>query len=138
MKEHRYLAWKNLEKKYCPGHAAAALSDLREVIGEFFLFDDEKPVFIRLDQPKVVEALHKQADPWPRGAHHLGEFFMGNLEFDTNAARIFLTQGAGELQQRLTQTLFAIHCHQVGDDLLLIGNAHRQIAHEALKQRVAA
>ena len=103
MKEHCYLAWKNLEKKYCPGDAAAALSDLSEVISEFFFFDDEKPVFIRLDQPKVMKSLHKQADPWPRCAHHLGEFFMGNLEFDTNAARIFLADGAGELQQRLTQ-----------------------------------
>ena len=41
-------------------------------------------------------------------------------------------------QLRFSQSLFAVHRHQVGDDLLLIGDAHRQVAHEALKQRVAA
>ena len=50
---------------------------------------------------------------------------MGNLQLDANAARIFLAQRAGELQKRFTQPLLAIHRHQVGDDLLLVGNAHR-------------
>jgi len=36
------------------------------------------------------------------------------------------------------QSLFAIDRHQIGDDLLLIGNPHCQILHETLKQRVAA
>src|SRR5215472_2631471 len=60
MKEHRYLAWKNLEKKYCPGHAVAALSDLREVIGEFFLFDDEKPsLFVSISQRLWKRCINK-------------------------------------------------------------------------------
>jgi hypothetical protein len=46
--------------------------------------------FVGLDQPKVVEALHKQADPWSGRAHHLGQFFAGNLQFDADAARVLL------------------------------------------------
>jgi len=34
--------------------------------------------------------------------------------------------------------LLAIHRPQISDDLLLVRNAHGQVAHEALKQRVAA
>ena len=34
---------------------AAALGNLREVIGEFVFFDDEKVIFIGLNQPKVDE-----------------------------------------------------------------------------------
>jgi hypothetical protein len=92
-----YLVLKNLEKKHRVARrsCAAALGDLREVIGEFVFFDDEKVIFIRLDQPKVVEALHKQADPWSRRAHHLGQLFMGNLQLDANAARIFLAPACG-------------------------------------------
>ena len=47
---------------------------LSEVIGEFLFFDDEKAIFIRLNQPKVMKSLHKQADPRAGRAHHLGEF----------------------------------------------------------------
>jgi hypothetical protein len=42
--------------------AAAALNDLREVIVEFLLFDDEKPVFIGLDQPQVREFASDRKD----------------------------------------------------------------------------
>jgi hypothetical protein len=55
---------------------AAALGDLSEVIGELPFFDDEKAISIRLDQPEVMKSLHKQADPRPRRAHHLGQFFV--------------------------------------------------------------
>ena len=48
------------------------LGDLRQVVGEFVFLDDEKMVFIRFDQPKIAESLHKQADPRPRRTHHLG------------------------------------------------------------------
>ena len=95
-------------------------------------------ILIRLNQPKVMEPLHEQADPRPRRADHLGQFFMGNLELDTNAARIFLAHGAGQLQQRLAQPLLAIDRDEIGDDLLLVGYAHRQVAHEPLIQRVVA
>ena len=65
-----------LEIKYREGwrRCAAAIGDLSEVIGEFLFFDDEKAIFIRLNQPKVMKSLHKQADPRAGRAHHLGEF----------------------------------------------------------------
>ena len=75
----------------------ARLGDLREVIGKFLFFDNEKAVAIGLDQSKVVEALHKQADPWPRRADHLGQFFVGNPQFDADAARILFTHCASQL-----------------------------------------
>jgi hypothetical protein len=80
-----------------PQNCAAPLGDLSEVIGEFGFFDDEKAISVRLNQPKVVEALHKDADPRPRRAHHLRQFFMGNLQFDANAARVLLTHCPGQL-----------------------------------------
>jgi hypothetical protein len=62
----------------CPA-ALAKLGDLSEVIGEVVFFDDEKAISVGLNQPQVVEALHKDADPRPGRAHHLGQFFVGNL-----------------------------------------------------------
>jgi hypothetical protein len=58
------------------GGLAAALGNLGEVIGELFFLDDEKPIFIRLNQPEIVKSLHKQAHPRPRRAHHLRQFFV--------------------------------------------------------------
>jgi hypothetical protein len=63
------------EKNYRAGRAAV-LGDLGEVSSELAFFDDEKPIFIRLNQPEVMKSLHKQADPRPRRAHHLGQFFV--------------------------------------------------------------
>ena len=51
---------------------AAALGDLGEVSRELVFFDDEKPISIRLNQPEIVKALHKQTDPRPRRPHHFG------------------------------------------------------------------
>jgi hypothetical protein len=42
------------------------------------------------------------------------------------------------VQQRLAQSLFAVDRRQIGDDLLLVGDSHRQVLHEAREQRVAA
>jgi hypothetical protein len=64
---------------HCSRRCPAALGDLSEVIGEVVFFDDEKAISVGLNQPQAVEALHKQADPRPGRAHHLGQFFMGNL-----------------------------------------------------------
>ena len=50
----------------------------------------------------------------------------------------FLPMVRASCNKRLAQPLFAIHRHQIGDDLLLVGNAHGQVSREALKQRVAA
>jgi len=36
------------------------INDLSEIVGEFLFFDDEKAISISLDQPEIVEALHKQ------------------------------------------------------------------------------
>ena len=63
---------------------------------------------------------------------------MGNLQLDANAARVLLAHGAGQLQQRLGQPLFAVRRDQIGDDVLLVGDAHRQVAYKSLRQRVAA
>ena len=63
---------------------------------------------------------------------------MRYLQFDASALLVLLAQCARQLQQRLAQSLLAVHRHQIGDDLLLVGNAHRQVAHETFKQRVAA
>jgi len=60
---------------------------------------------------------------------------MRNLQFDADAARVFLAEFAGQLQQGLAQPLFAVHGHQVGDDLLLVGNAHRKVLHKVLPQK---
>ncbi len=57
---------------------------------------------------------------------------------DANAARAFLAEFARQLQQHLAQSLFAVNRHQVGDDLLLVSDPHRQVLREALKQRVMA
>jgi hypothetical protein len=37
----------------------AALSDMSKILGELILFDDEKVILVRLDQPKIVKTLHK-------------------------------------------------------------------------------
>jgi hypothetical protein len=115
----------------------AALGDVSQVISELLLFDNEKVIFIRLNQPHIPKPLHKHADPGPCGADHFRQFFMRDFQFDADAARIFLAEFARQLQQHLAQSLFAIDRHQAGDDLLLIGNPHRQVLREALKQRVA-
>jgi len=73
------------------------LGNLSEVIDKLVFFDDEKVFLIRLNQPEVAEALHKQADPRSRRAHHLGQLFMGYLQLDANAARIFLAHCLGQL-----------------------------------------
>jgi hypothetical protein len=52
---------------------------------------------------------------------------MRNLQFDAYAPRVFLAEGARQLQQRLTQSLFAVNRHQIGDDLLLVSDPHRQV-----------
>jgi hypothetical protein len=89
-KNYRELSW----------ISTAALGDLSEVSGELLFFDDEEVVCVRLDQSQVPEALHKLADPGPCGTNHLRQFFMRNLRFDANAARIFLAYRARQLQQR--------------------------------------
>jgi hypothetical protein len=48
--------------------------------------------------------------------------------------RVSLAQCATELQKRLAQPLLTVHRHQIGDDLLLIGNAHGQVRDKPLKQ----
>ena len=45
----------------------------------------------------------------------------------------FLPMVRASCNKRLAQPLFAIDRHQVGDDLLLVGNAHRQVAHETFE-----
>ena len=35
------------------------LGDLSEIIGKFFLFDNEEPILIGLDQSKIMKSLHK-------------------------------------------------------------------------------
>ena len=77
--------------------ALPALGDLREIIDEFVFFDDQEMILIGLDQAEIMKPLHKQTDPRPGRADHLGEFFVGNLELDANTARIFLAHRARQL-----------------------------------------
>jgi hypothetical protein len=42
----------------------------------FFSLDGEKAIQVGLNQPEVSKALHKQTDPRPRRANHLGQFIM--------------------------------------------------------------
>jgi hypothetical protein len=64
-------------------------------------FDDEKVILIRLDQAQVSKSLHEHADPRPRRAHHLGEFFVRDLKLDANAAGIFhpIVFGTGLIEE---------------------------------------
>ena len=59
---------------------------------------------------------------------------MRYFQFDASATRLFLAQRARQLQQRLAQSLLAVHRHQIGDDLLLVSNAHGQISDKPLEQ----
>jgi hypothetical protein len=96
-----------VEKKYraAPDDGAAFLGILQRVIGEFVFLDDEKMIAIGFDQSQVAKFRHEDADPRPRRADHLRQFFMGNLQLDADAARVLLAHGAGQLQQRLAQPL---------------------------------
>jgi hypothetical protein len=53
-----------------------AFGKLSKVISELLFPDAEKLICVRLNQPEVMKALHKHADPGPRRAHHLRQFFM--------------------------------------------------------------
>jgi hypothetical protein len=81
-----------VEKKYraAPDNGTAFLGILQKVIGEPVFLDDEKAISIRLDQPKATKPLHKPADPRPRRADHLRQFFMGNLQLDRMLRGSFL------------------------------------------------
>jgi hypothetical protein len=68
----------------------------------------------------------------------LNLIFLGNLQLDADDVPVLLAHGAGQLQQRLAQLLLGVHPHQNSHNLLLLHNAHRQVAHEPLRQRVAA
>ena len=92
----------------------AALGDVSQVVSELHFFDNEKVIFIRLNQPQIPKPLHKHADPGPCGTDHFRQFFMRDFQFDADAARIFLAECARQLQQRLAQSLFAVNRHQVG------------------------
>ena len=54
------------------------------------------------------------------------------LKLDPNTARVLLSKRARQLQQCLAQPLLAIYRYQIGDDLLLVCDAHCEIAHESL------
>jgi len=88
-----------IRKKYAlRQRRRAALGDLRQVVGQLLFFDNEKTFLVSLNETEIVESLHEQADARPRRANHLGKFFMGDLELDTDTARIFLAHGARQLQ----------------------------------------
>ena len=63
---------------------------------------------------------------------------MGYLQLNADAAWVILAQCAGQLRRRLAQPLLAIHRRKIGDDLLLVRDTPGQIAHETLRQGVAA
>ena len=52
------------------------LADLSQVISQFLFFDNEKVIFARFNQAKISKSLHKQADPRPCCADHIGKLFV--------------------------------------------------------------
>jgi hypothetical protein len=76
--------------------------DLVEVLGKLAFFDDEKAILVRFYKTKIVKSLHKKTNTGTRGSNHFGQFFVGNSEFDANAAGVFLTHSTRQLQQRLS------------------------------------
>lgn len=109
-----------------------------QVSSEFVFLDDKRSPEVSLNQAEVLKSVYKLSDPGPCRSYHLGQLFMRYLQFDAKAARLFLAECVRQLQQRLAEPLLAIHRHHIGDELLLVGNAPGQIAHETVKQRVAA
>jgi hypothetical protein len=106
------------------------------------LFELFSPSIIRWCRAKPLD---------PRRKVYASHFLWCFVPFGATAVRLLkhtkltqchvltsLAEFACQLQQRLAQPLFAINHQQVGDHLLLLGNAHHQILHEALKQRVMA
>src|SRR6266576_3392646 len=62
-----------------------------------------------------------------------------NSSWETfSSIRMLCGSFLGQLQQRLIQPLLVVHRHKIGDDLVLVRNAHGQIAQETLSQGVAA
>jgi len=74
---------------------ASSLGDLSEVSRKLIFFNDEKVLGAHFSQPEVSESLHKHADPRPGRFDHLGQLLI--LEFDANAARVFLAESARQL-----------------------------------------
>lgn len=114
----------------------AVLEDRCEISRELVFLDDQMVLCVVLDQVEVSKSLHEHADPRPRSAHHSRQFFVRDLHLDANAPRIFLAELSGDLQQRLPKALLAINRHEIGDDLLLVGNSHGQILDKAFEERV--
>jgi hypothetical protein len=87
----------SMRSRICEG----ALGDLSQIFGELLFFSAEAAILMRLNQPKVTKSQHKRTDPRPRRSHHLGQFFIRNLELDTNAARAVLDHGEAELAENI-------------------------------------
>ena len=61
-----------------------------------------------------------------------------DISVDASALLVLPAQCARQLQQRLAQSLLAVYCHQIRDDLPLVGDAHGQVSDKPLWQRVVA
>src|SRR3954469_12535063 len=82
--------------------------EMSYIIGELHFFDDEKVVFVRLDQSQVVESLHEDGDSSACRSHHARQLVMAYLELDTDAFRVLLAHRPRQPQQRLAEPLFAV------------------------------
>ena len=74
-----------------------------------------------LDQAQILKSLHKEADSGACRSNHGRKLFVGNLKFDSDAARVFLAHLARQLQKSFTKAMFTVNGHQIGNHLLLIG-----------------
>lgn len=85
------------DNKFCKSSVSGVvLSNLRQVISQFPLFDDEVVFLTYLDQPKFAEFVHEDADAGARCSDHLRQFFVCDLVFDADAARVLLAELASQ------------------------------------------
>jgi hypothetical protein len=65
------------------------------VSSEQVFVNDKKVIQVRFDRSKAAKYLNKRTDPRPRCSHYLGQFFMRNLQFNADTARVLHAHGAG-------------------------------------------
>ncbi len=105
----------------------------KHVVRKLVLFHDEVSLFGHHDQPQLLKLPQKPRHPWPSGAHHFRQLFMGDLLFDAETARVRLPEFAGQVQQRGGESMLTVNGHEIRDDLLLLGKTPHQVLHEAFE-----
>jgi len=87
---------------------------------------------VDLKQPVFANSLHKNADR-ACVVPTFSDSYSCNIFSSMQMPEPILLPVSAPLQKRLAQPLLAIHRRQIGDHLLLVGNAHGQGTGEAFK-----